>query len=288
MDKIRVEAKMLGLRYLKGRRGNLVITMAIAIVVVITLGMMLGYLTNFNKAVKKTEAENVVQVIFVSLKSMIDNDITWKSIIRTSNPALSCLLDSAHPGALCPQASGNLVVSGPVLVDGIKGFDQFSRVCTTFSKTSPNPQCPYRFTITWKLICQNHTLSVTGNNCPTTFSPLSSIALDPVVQVDISFESASGSTNLRDINAKRYTSSFMRGGSNSIEAACYAANAGYDAKTQSCIVQTKQCDPGTILKGFNTLGVPICEVDKFFNTRCLPRFAATLVLGGGGFGCNKF
>lgn len=270
-------------------RGNLVIAMAIALVVMIMMSVLMSYLVDFNKSIKRDEAGGVIQAIFVSLKGLIDNDSSWNTILTYNSTLRSCL---STEGANCWSAgagTGNLIINNAFYnanVDGSSraspgtaGLDHFGRTCSGF----PSQVCPYKFVIGWSLSCKDG-----SGSCATRISPLSKMAIDPVANLTIELLSPAGGNDA--LNEKSYKTSFLRGGSSSIESACRMANADYDPKTQKCIVKTSACSPGYVLKGFDSVGRPVCIPQaNFFGTggTCPPSYA---VVGfyQGGIACFKF
>jgi hypothetical protein len=197
-----------------------------------------------------------------------------------SNPEMNCIKLKLDQAKLVSCDNGALseikVIKGPrgdLLLNNAapsSGFDSNGRPCSSFEPLAGNDQCPFRYKITWRPVCQS-----SGCSSP-----------DSIFEgkLEVSFKRKDSI-----INPKSYSFSLFVAGDGEKElSSCEESLLGdFDKASAKCKLKiSMQCPSGQYVKGFNSDGSPICQVVSPINGECSGGLRLSGVDGAGNALCT--
>lgn len=153
------------MRALKSERGfgliEVIVVAAIISIIALGIGTMIS---DMFAAQQKTSQVGNLNSIRARLIETLNSPAHWaETVNHTSNTtALGCLRVATANCVTGFSAPFNVIETGPTVVyssaTATAGFRLDGTTCNTFSTTSPDPSCPFRWDIQWTATC-------TAGNC---------------------------------------------------------------------------------------------------------------------------
>lgn len=187
--------------------------------------------------------------------SSLNADDSFSKIVN-ANADMNCLKTRTDCSAKKNAAWKISVISSDaqVLTDPSnpsQGFTMDGRVCTGFDPGVGNPQCPFRFEVTWEPICQ-------AGLCANPQNRLVGILIynNPAKKNDF------------DVNRLGFTV-FSTLQDSTIDASCATLNGSYDSINGTCVLPLAGfCPKGQIVVGIDDNNNKICK--PLYNQMCPP------------------
>lgn len=243
-------------------------TISVAVVTMIILGS-LGWIQSVKKNQNRSFLQSSVTAIIGSVIDSLENDDAWFLTIQ-SNPSLACL---SSPGNACASTPSPIIVKKAdtaTIVDTAAsnaqtGFTFGGEVCSTFSNSPTNNDCPFRVSVV-AIPCGPGATSCTSSGQLHSSYPFAS---DPAVQLTINIVFRPSNDNygrLKEVGgvATNYTVTYFRGQKNVRAAsACRMMGGTYNNAIDFCSIgySNGNCNPS------NTF---IFQVDSSGSRSCLP------------------
>lgn len=251
--------------------------------------MFLAFMSGISKQINlqlKEQKKFGIEFMKEKVKGTLSNEFAWRRTIA-ADVQFNCLQTA---GSTCSPSAISLFSlrnsQNTIIIDAqaSSGFDMYGQACNTFSTTSPNDNCPFRYEMTWR--CD-------GPCAATEFLPGRPLPINPKIVVDVSLK-VSASPNYLQLNPANYSFTQTVGWEERNLASICNSLAGYfNDTTGKCNLLSpnsgSRCSGASeYVAGIDQYGTPICGTFKTLARSCPNNYAVVGIEADGSLKCDKF
>lgn len=229
----------------------------------VVLGVSLSVMKISSNLVKSSNTFVGINEIRSTILDTLKNDTAWKNTLNYAGngTVFKCVVGNGtglggklscknKGGAFTLMTTQNTVFTQAAKAgNNTDGITSSGTYCNTFSTTTGNDNCPYRYVLTWIPRC-------TTTDC-----------FNPTIEVRATLE-AKFRNQKNELNLSTYSITLIKQNSTAALADTCNSMGGTFQANGTCVMPYAgfQCAKGTYIRGFTTSGQPICQSMSAF--RC--------------------